>query len=78
MKLSFTYADLQVTAIVQFKKDHEFNKLSDNEVNALQQILYMSLNTFHFTRGLYLAGQIDYEELDKEAQIDRISGTQGG
>jgi len=51
----FYYADLQVTIKVSSHKEHALDKLTQNEQQALSQIMYLALNSFHYTRALYLA-----------------------
>lgn len=55
IEYEFYYADLQVTMKVTMDKQHTLDKLTLNEQQALSQIIYLALNSFHYTRALYLA-----------------------
>jgi len=55
VEYDFYYADIQVTVKVIPHKEHPLDKLTQNERQALSQIMYLAINTYKFTRALYLS-----------------------
>lgn len=51
----FYYADLGITITVKPDEGNIITELTDNQRLALQQIIYLALNTFSYTRALFLA-----------------------
>lgn len=51
MRSEVTFADLQLTVVISASADTPFAHLTANEVMTMQQIVYMSLNTFLITRA---------------------------
>jgi len=51
----FYYADIQVGITVNVSKGDAFGTLTDNQRLALQQIIYLALNTYLYTSALHLS-----------------------
>lgn len=78
MEFDFYYADLQVGVTFKSDKPDVFAELTDNEVLALQQIVYLSLNTFLLTRTLYLKECIESLERIEQAGKKDTNRQDGG
>ena len=55
MVLNFYYADLDIEVSLEDKKGKRLDGYSANERMALQQVIYLALNTFLYTKALFLS-----------------------
>ena len=69
IECDFYYADLQVTITIKEHKGDAFSKLTPNQWAALQQTMYLSLNTFMYVLALHTSdNQIDEGKEDEHRE----------
>lgn len=78
MQFEYVFADLQVQVTFVADDKSPFAVLTDNEVKAFQQLIYMTLTAFHYTRALYLADAVATLERIKQAAPQDKDRQKGG
>lgn len=58
MQFDYVYANMQTKVTFDVDSEDMFGKLTDKEILVLQQLIYMTLQTFSYVRGLYAADAI--------------------
>lgn len=75
MQWDYVYADYGVTVTFKVSNDTALGQLTDREVMSLQQMIYLTLNCFTYTRALYMQDLIDkhkYDYLKDEGKKDDV------
>lgn len=78
MQWDYVYADYGVTVTFKVSNDTALGQLTDREVMSLQQMIYLTLNCFTYTRALYLQDLTDKNKIirtenEKESDNEQVA-----
>ena len=77
MVTDFYFADIGVGISIVLNEDGQLGNLTEDQLSALRQVLYLGLNTFAYTRALFLleADKIpNIPEAKKETKDNKQDG----
>lgn len=78
MESDFYYADLNIHIRVKWDKRSAFEGLTDNQLSALRQTLYLALSSFTYVRALFLTDTAELAKQLSEVQKQYDKHKDGG
>lgn len=78
MEFDYVYADLQVQVLLDADGTSPFGQLTDNEVEILGKLLYMTLTSFNWLRAMNAKNAVEFAKRMDRTRQDGESKPDGG